>query len=186
MSRADYLEPIQFFKESCLLLGEYEDILPENTEVINSLELAMQLETEQQALPNGYQIWTDSIEAAVAPFYRAENNEKRKEGEEFIDAEIEQTLTAVNSYFRELQKKKIKKSITTKESYWLNVSGNIMELLKSISLGRYIFGDDGVPFLENIYNILKAGFYPCGIRKDGGIVAFDVGAWSLVKGNEDD
>ena len=172
MSRTDYFtEPIQFFNSSYLLSGKYEDILPKNTEIIKSLDLAMELENEKEILPDGYQIWSDAISAAVATFYCTD---KAKDGEELIEPEAGQAWAAVEQYFRELQLKKIKKTITEKESFWLIVSYDILEILKSVSLGRYVFGENGVPFLEGVYKVFKAGFYPCGIKNDGSIVAFDV------------
>ena len=171
MSKTDYfLEPIHFFNSLNLLSGKFADSLPENSEIITSLDLAMELENEKEILPNTYKVWSDAISKAVATFCCTD---KAKEGEELIDPESEKAWAAVEQYFGELQIKKLKKKISERELFWLVVSYDTLEILKSVSLGRYVFGKNGVAFLEGVYKVYKAGFYPCGIKNDGSFVAFD-------------
>jgi len=171
MSETSYfLEPIQFFNSSYFLSGKFEDMLPENTEIIKSLVLAMELENEIEMLPDGYQVWRDAITEAGAMRYCTD---KGMEGDELLDPELEGAWVAVEPYLKELQKKKLKKIITEKEIFWFVLAYDILEILKSVSVGRYVFGENGEPFFEGVYKVLKAGFYPCGIKNDGSLVAFD-------------
>lgn len=170
MTAEFFLEPIRFFNNAGLLGGKNSEILPRDVELITDLDLAMTLENSQDP-PKGYKIWRDEISGAIAPFYISQIG---REGRFIIDREADQAWLNLGNFEIELKKKKIRKTITVSEEFWLTTAYDILETLKYIALGRYINGQDGVKLLENIFLIYRSGFYPCGIKLDNKLTAFDV------------
>lgn len=74
----------------------------------------------------------------------------------------------------ELKKKKIRKTIKEAEEFRLTVAYDTLETLKSVVLGRYVNGPAGAAFLEDVFQVCRAGRYPCGVKSDGSLAAFDV------------
>lgn len=169
MQDKDYLSPLSLFNDPVLLTASRSDLLPQNVEIIRDLRRAMFLENDQD-LPVGYRIWSDALTGAVAPFF---TTAKAREGREIIDARAEEIWASKGNFELELKKKRIKKTITEHEEFWLTVAYDILETLKSVALARYIGGTLQSKFLEDTYATLQAGFFPCGLRADNGIVAFD-------------
>lgn len=164
-----FLAPVKFFATEDFLSGRREEALPTGTELVTDLAYAMTLENDQ-LLPQGYRIWADVLSAAVSPFY---STAEGKAGRTIIDQTAEQIWATTEAFQGELRKKKLRKTITAFEEFYLTVSYDCLEQLKSVSLGRFVHSD-GVEVLERIFSIYLAGFYPCGARTDGNLVAFDV------------
>lgn len=165
-----FLEPIRFFNNADLLDGKNSEILPHDIELVTDLDFAMTLENSQDP-PKGYKIWHDEISGAIAPVYSSPIG---REGRVMIDKEADQAWANLGDFEIELRKKKIRKTITVSEEFWLTVAYDILENLKNIALGRYVNGQDGVKLLENIFLIYRSGFYPCGIKFNNKLTAFDV------------
>lgn len=161
------IEPIRFFGSADLLGGKHPQDLPANAVIVRDLDQAMMLENEQD-LPPGYLIWRDQIEQALAEFV---TTPQADEAAERIEAAALQQWQAMGEFERELKKKKLRKTITLAEEFWLTVAYDILETLKSVALSRHATG--GVPLFEDIFAVFKAGFYPCGLTQDRRIVAFD-------------
>ena len=175
MSKAGWFtEPIRFFNSNCLLSAKYKYALPKNTEIITNIEQAMALELSQDP-PDGYDIWPDAVAFAQSQFYATENEEKVKEGEALINPIADLVIASANQYYdsHEFKIKRIKKLISEKEAFWLTVHYDIWRILRFVSLERYVLSKAEDSFYENTYSIFKAGFYQCGIKHDGNLIAFD-------------
>lgn len=159
--------PIEFWLDDKLLSGADSQALPQGTQIITDLEQAMLLENSQD-LPPGYRIWADAIPAALSPFY---STAKSREGEEMIEAQADEVLDARGDFELDLNKKRTLKTITEAEEFWLTVGYDILEALKAVALARYVQG--GEPFLEKLFAVYRAGFYPCGLDDKGNLAAFD-------------
>ena len=164
-----FLAPVNFFASDDFLSGKHEELLPDGTEVVTDLDRAMILENDQ-SLPEGYVIWSDVIPAAVSPFYATAEG---KAGRAIIEEEAERVWATTEALQRELQKKKLRKTITAFEEFYLTVAYDCLEQLESVALGRFVHSER-VDVLERIFSIYQAGFYPCGARTNGNLVAFDV------------
>lgn len=105
------------------------------------------------------------------PFYSSSIG---REGRALIEEEANQMWSRRGESELELKKKKIRKTITEAEEFWLTVAYDTLEILKSVALGRYVSGPDGVAFLEDVFQVYRAGLYPCGVKSDGSLAAFDV------------
>lgn len=55
----------------------------------------------------------------------------------------------------------------------MKVIGDVYYQLRAVTLQRYILGRREVSFLEKIFRVYLSGFYPCGLKKDGCMVAFN-------------
>lgn len=169
MKNKPFLQPLTLFNDPVLLSGNSPESLPQNIECVADLSTAMQLENAQ-TLPKGYAIWSDALADAVAPFYCTPAGH---EGREIIAAKAEEIWDSMGNFERELYKKRLRKTITEWEEFWLTVAYDILEILQSVALARYVGGGSQSQFLEDVYTVFQAGFYPCGLKKDGSIVAFD-------------
>ncbi|AGT09999.1 hypothetical protein JCM7686_2963 [Paracoccus aminophilus JCM 7686] len=163
------LAPVRFFLSPNLLSGHGGVA---DCEVINDLERAMQFENDQE-LPAGYAIWRDALEGAVSPFYATPEGQA---GRALIEPEGEEVWDARGEFQRELNKKKIRKTITPFEAFWATVAYDILETLQSVALARFVLGKKGEPLLERVFAAYEAGLYPCGLRRDGRPVALDPSA----------
>ncbi|AGT10002.1 hypothetical protein [Paracoccus aminophilus] len=169
MDEGFVLAPVRFFLNPNLLSGRGGVA---DCEVIRDLELAMQLENDQE-LPAGYAIWRDALEGAVSPFYATPEGQA---GRALIEPEGEEVWDARGEFQRELNKKKIRKTITPFEEFWNTVAYGILETLQSVALARFVLGKKGEPLLERVFEAYQAGLYPCGLRRDGQLVALDPSA----------
>ena len=129
----------------------------------------MVLENSQD-LPEGYGVWADAIEGGVYDFYATEEGQQ---GRAIIEPEADAVWTSRGEFQRALNKKKIRKTITPFEEFWATVAYSILENLQYVSLGRFVKGESGEPFLERLFQIYICGLYPCGLHDDGRIVALD-------------
>lgn len=170
MNNDDFLSPILLFDDPVLLSGSRSDLLPPRHEMVDDLDRAMTLENEQD-LPRGYRIWSDALSNAVAPFFTSDQG---REGRALIEEKAEEAWASRGNFELELKKKRIRKAITEREEFWLTVAYDVLETLKAVSLARFVGGVTQSPFLEDVYAVYKAGFYPCGLKGKGKIVAFDV------------
>lgn len=169
MEGEGFLSPVRLFDDPVLLSGSRIDLLPKASQVIGDLTLAMRLENDQD-LPRGYRIWSDALSNAVAPFY---SSDKGREGRAVIEAHADEIWALKGDFELGLRKKRLRKTITEREEFWLTVAYDILETLKSVSLARFVGGVTQSPFLEDVYGVYKAGLYPCGLTRTGKVVAFD-------------
>lgn len=163
----NYLDPIFFVKDPDLLSGANPQIFPVGTEITRDIDYAMTLENSQD-LPAGYRIWTDALENAVSPFI---SSDEARDGQRLLEEKADEVWAPLGDVELDLNKKQLKGTITEREEFWLTVAYDSLEILKSVALARYVGANDD--FLEKVYTIYCAGFYPCGIRNDGTLVAFD-------------
>ncbi|WP_199261274.1 hypothetical protein [Paracoccus binzhouensis] len=161
------LEPVRFLADAHMLSGSRPELLPQGSVVIRDLAEAMLLENEQDP-PPGYRIWRDSLEQRLAEFW---SSPAGREGRAIIDAAAEAQWNAMGDFERDLRKKKIRKTITPAEEFWLTVAYDSLETLKGVALARYVKGGD--PLLEKVFAVYRAGFYPCGITQGMDLAAFD-------------
>lgn len=172
ITNSHFLEPIIFAGEADFLSGNQPDLLPSKIELEADLNRAMELENTQDP-PPGYHIWKDSIDASVSPFYSTAN---AREGEAKLESAAEEVWAKLAPREMDLKKKQLKSGLSEKEEFWLVVAYDSFELLKLVAIGRYVTDGEGIPFLEDIFQVYRAGFYPCGLLRDGSLVAFDVRA----------
>lgn len=163
------LAPIRLFASDRLLSAKHGDRLPPNTELVPDLDRAMLLENAQD-LPDGYRIWRDVVSGAVAGFY---STAAAQDGRAAIETESQQIWEGCGEFERALKIKRIRKTITPFEEFWLTVAYDLFELLKSVSLGRHVLGRGNDAVLETIYTTVDAGFYPCGWHHENGLCVFD-------------
>lgn len=163
------LAPVRLFTSDSLLSAARPDLLPDNVEITDDLDRAMLLENGQD-LPEGYRIWSDVLSSATSAFY---STPEGREGRQMIETEAQRAWEARGEFERALRIKRIRKTITPFEEFWLTVAYDLLELLKSVSLGRYILGGENAPALEAALAVLEAGFYPCGWHGEGRVVALD-------------
>ncbi len=163
------LAPIRLFASDRLLSAKHGDRLPLNTELVPDLDRAMLLENAQD-LPDGYRIWRDVVSGAVSGFY---STAAAQDGRALIETESQQIWECCGEFERALKIKRIRKTITPFEEFWLTVAYDLFEMLQSVSLGRHVLGNDNDAVLEAIYTTVDAGFYPCGWHHENGICAFD-------------
>lgn len=123
-----------------------------------------------QDLPDGYQIWIDVVSGAVSEFH---STAAAREGRALIEVEARRIWDACGEFERALKIKRVRKTITPFEEFWLMVAYDLFEMLKSVALGRYVMGRKNDRVLEAIYTVLDAGFYPCGWRREGSVCVFD-------------
>lgn len=161
------LEPVRFFGSEQLFSGAKPELLPPGTTIIRVLADAMSLENDQDP-PPGYRIWHDVVEQTLAEFW---STPEAREGRALVDVAADEQWNSMADFERELRKKKIRKTITAKEEFWLTVAYDTLEMLKGIAVGRYV--RDGVPLLEDIFSVYKAGFYPCGVAHEMRLAVFD-------------
>ncbi|WP_062563862.1 hypothetical protein [Paracoccus aminovorans] len=161
------LEPVRFFGRKQLFSGAKPELLPAGSAIIRDLAEAMTLENDQDP-PPGYRIWHDVVEQTLAEFW---STPEAREGRNLVDAAADEQWNAMEDFERELRKKRIRKTITAKEEFWLTVAYDSLEILKGIAVGRYVCG--GVPLLEGIFSVYKAGFYPCGVAHEMRLAVFD-------------
>ncbi|MDQ7774554.1 MAG: hypothetical protein Q4615_00970 [Paracoccus aminovorans] len=124
-------------------------MLPAGSAIIRDLAEAMTLENDQDP-PPGYRIWHDVVEQTLAEFW---STPEAREGRNLVDAAADEQWNAMEDFERELRKKRICKTITAKEEFWLTVAYDSLEILKGIAVGRYVCG--GVPLLEGIFSVYK-------------------------------
>lgn len=161
--------PLRLFGSDRLLSAKHGEKLPLSTEFIAVLDRAMLLENAQD-LPDGYRIWRDVVSGAVSGFY---STAAAQAGRAAIETEGQQLWEGCGEFERALKIKRIRKTITPFEEFWLTVAYDLFEMLKSVSLGRHVLGRDNNVVLEAIYTTVDIGFYPCGWHRERGICAFD-------------
>ncbi|MFB9221850.1 hypothetical protein [Paracoccus cavernae] len=173
MSEIDFvLEPVHFFGSPLLLSGAHPEALPADAEIVTDLERAMILENEQD-LPAGYAIWLDAYAAAKASYF---STDAARDGEKIA---AEAALRQVSDIER-LEGAALE---TEFYEFWDTVAGEIIDQLNSIAISRFVLGQAVPKFFADLFQIYRAGFYPCGLREDGGMVAFDpkaLGGFDLV------
>lgn len=118
------------------------DTLPPNAEIITDLDRAMLLENAQD-LPDGYRIWPDVVSGAVSGYY---STAAAREGRGFVDAEGQRIWESCGESERALKIKRVRKTITPFEEFWLTVAYDLFEMLKSVSLGRHVLGRETTLF----------------------------------------
>lgn len=161
--------PIRLFASDRLLSAMHEDRLPHAAELITDLDRAMLLGNAQD-LPDGYQIWSDVVSGAVSDFY---STPRAREARALVETQAERSWEISGEFERALKLKRIRKTITPFEEFWLTVAYDLFEMLKTVSLGRHVMGRNNALPLEAAYAVLDAGFYPCGWHRNKRICAFD-------------
>lgn len=163
------LAPVRLFGKDRILSGSVPEALPPGCELIGDLDRAMVLENSQDLSP-GYSIWADKI-ARAQSLYNCEP--AAAEGRKLIDAEANLQWQARGPFELELNRKRLRRIITPYEELWLTTAYDLLELLKSIALGRHVLGEANAPVLEQAQTVIACGFYPCGWQASGHICAFD-------------
>lgn len=166
------LEPVRFFSSPRLLSGAEPAALPAGAEIVTDLERAMVLENEQE-LPAGYVIWLDAFANARGAYY---TRPEAREGE----ALVVETEEGQVSDLEELEGEVLETEFV---EFWDTVVAEVVAHFEAVSVGRYVLGERSPKLLEDMFQTYRAGFYPCGLRTDGGIVAFDpkaLGGFDLV------
>jgi hypothetical protein len=169
MHESHFLEPVEFFLSPKLLSGWTGDGMDQDVDIVRDLGLAMQLENSQD-LPEGYCIWSDYFPNAVAPFYTTALGQK---GRQIVEEHGATVWAQLGNFQIELRKKKVRKTITEFEEFWLVTAFDILEQLKMISVGRFCASDYDNSSLESVFRVFLSGLYPCGQKTDGRLVAFD-------------
>jgi hypothetical protein len=147
----------------------HADRLPPAAELITDLDQAMLL-ANAQYVPGGYLIWSDVVSDAVSDFYSTPG---AREARALIETQAERSWKTCGEFERALKVKRIRKTITPFEEFWLTVAYDLLEMLKTVSLGRHVMGRNNALPLEVAYAVLDAGFYPCGWHRDERICVFD-------------
>lgn len=163
------LEPILFLQSGRIFLvrGDFEINFP--FELITDLELEKELSLDQK-LPKGYLVWQDAIDNSVSKFRLSD---KYSEAENFI-AESEGVFSVYqNKKSLEYRKSKIKKYNTKYDDFFMSAIGESYYHMRMLSIRRFIIGYDESDLLEKMYVIYTSGLYPCGLKKDGAIIAFN-------------
>lgn len=169
MDESYFLEPVDFFLNPKLLSGWNGDGIDQEVELVEDLERAMLLENSQD-LSDGYAIWSDYLTNAVAPFYTTELG---RAGRQIVEVHGAKVWDRLGNFQIELRKKKVRRTITEFEEFWSATAFDILEHLKMIAVGRFCSKDYDTSRLENVFVIYANGFYPCGLRTDGRLAAFD-------------
>lgn len=163
------LEPIRFALSEKLMIGGDATRLDSSVELIEDYKLAVRLSSEQN-LPNKYHVWQDAIDNAVGEFRL---NKSYPDAEDFISEVDEQFSihqSALSLNYRRLKLKKINSSY---DDFYMKVIGGIYYQLRAVTLQRYILREREESFLEKNFRVYLSGFYPCGLKKDGCMVAFN-------------
>ncbi|QBR50355.1 hypothetical protein [Erwinia sp. QL-Z3] len=162
-------EPILFLQSGRIFLvrGSFEINFP--FELITDIELEKELSLDQK-LPKGYLVWQDAIDNSVSKFRLSD---KYSEAENFI-AESEGIFSVYQKKKSlEYRKSKIKNNNNKYDDFFMSVIGESYYHMKMLSIRRFIIGYDESDLLEKMYIIYTSGLYPCGLKKDGEIVAFN-------------
>ncbi|MDO5604898.1 MAG: hypothetical protein Q4G25_07045 [Paracoccus sp. (in: a-proteobacteria)] len=176
MIDADFiLAPVRLLESQALLGGGMPDHLPADCEVVRDLELAMNLENEQD-LPPGYLVWKDVQERAVAQF---RSSPAFHEAEKLIDPVIDAWWNQQKARRLQVRKDQIRGTVNLFDEFFYTVDYDISQQLKMVSAARYCLAEVP-PVLEVIFDVYRAGFYPCGWTQDNRIVAFDA---TVLKAN---
>lgn len=170
--KKDTLEPVHFFGLPLLLSGAHPEALPKDAEIVTDLERAMVLENEQD-LPEGYAVWLDACAAAQASYF---STDAARVGEKIV-------AEAGSRQVSDIERLEGAALETEFYEFWDTVAGEIIDQLNSIAVGRFVLGHVVPKFFADLFRIYRADFYPCGLRADGGMVAFDpktLGGFDLV------
>lgn len=170
MEEKDVLAPVRFAASPIFLSGLRPEALPASVIWEVDLVRAMDLENSQEP-PKGFLVWNDRIEDAVAPFYSTAEARDAKEKIEPVAAEVWQQLEPKE---RLLRKKQMRGGLSKKEEFWLTVAYDSFEKLQLVATARFVTRGRGEPFLERLYDVFCAGFYPCGVDDTDRIVVFDL------------
>ena len=163
------IEPMLFLQSDRIFLDSGTFEIKFSFEVINDLELAEKLSIDQ-VLPKGYLVWQDAIDNSISKFRLSE---KYSDAENFI-AESEEIFSIYQKQKSlEYRKSKIKKNNTRYDDFFMSVIGESYYHMKMLSIRRFIIGYDESDLLEKMYAIYTCGLYPCGLKKDGAIIAFN-------------
>lgn len=167
---ADFiLQPMRFIISEDFLSGCDGEKIPDNVEIIEDKKLALEISTSQN-LPQDFKVWQDVIDNAVSAF---RTDREFHEGERFLesaesDFESYQKRISLNH-----RKAKIKKNNTEYDDFYFNVLDESYYQLKMLSLQRYVKGhvEDGL--LERLFAFYLIGLYPCGIKNNKKILAYN-------------
>lgn len=113
--------------------------------------------------PSGYRCWPDAYALALAACL---TNPATKLAESFIEQQALQAQSDLDHLWDIAPD-------TEFLTFWDNLAEDILAQLKMIGISRFVLGHRAPALLEDIYQTYRAGYYPCGLREDGGIVAFD-------------
>ncbi len=163
------LEPVRFALSKNLIAGGDATTLDSSVELIEDYKLALRLSSEQN-LPNKYHVWQDAIDNAVGEFRL---NKSYPNAEDFISEVDEQFSIHQSALSLNYRKLKLKKINSSYDDFYMKVIGDFYYQLRAVTLQRYILGGRKESFLEKIFRVYSSGFYPCGLKKDGGVIAFN-------------
>ena len=167
---ADFIfQPVRFILSEDFLSGCDGEKVPDFVEIIKEKKSALEISISQN-LPQGFKVWQDSIDNAVSEF-RMEKG--FHEGEVFLesaDSDFESYQKKISLSYR---KAKIKKNNTEYDDFYFNVLGESYYQLKMVSLQRYVKGYIEDSFLERLFFCYSAGLYPCGIKNNKKISAYN-------------
>lgn len=169
-----YMEPVRFFNQPQFLAG-LTTVLPQYS-VINNKDEALQLLFSQH-LPAGYRIWDDFFAEQV--------------GALILDVNYEQADENIQQHIRLAASDDMKAQIRKRKAYLLKKKAGLTEnveyddfisetsdechyMLMMVSVQRYLKGLQTGSVLETVFDILKAGALPCGVKESSAaLVIFD-------------
>lgn len=163
------LEPIKLVLSVGFLARDDACIRDSSVELIKDMNLALSLST-QQNLSDNYLIWQDAIDNAVGQF-RLKNS--YPDAESFISEVDEQFSIHQSVLSLNYRKQKPQKTNSPYDDFYNSFIGEIYYQLRAVTLQRFVLGERKESFLEKIFRVYSSGFYPCGLKKDGGVIAFN-------------
>lgn len=176
-----YMEPVRFFNSPFFLSGS-NPISIEN-EVVTKKDEALRLLFSQD-LPSGYLVWSDFISELISDLILDCNY---KGAQEKITKTIRhETLDLQKDSIKKrkefLLKKKAGLQNTNAYDDFVNEVGDEYNyVLMMVSTQRYLKGKKVNNKLEELFDILKAGVAPCGVKiKNHDIVIYNPSELKLV------
>ncbi len=169
MNRNGFEQTIRLLTSNRLFSGGFPEKLPDGTEIVTSLEDAMILANEQD-LPDGYRIWEDVQENAIASFRTTKDYH---DAVALIDPVAHEVWTATKKTRLDLRKKQIRETLTQYEEFVTTLAGDVLEQLKIIAAGQICEKEHLDSVLQAMLFAYSAGFYPCGWSEGGNIVVYD-------------
>lgn len=167
----DFLEPVLFVESEKYLSGANKN-LP-NYEYINDVTLALKLFFEQN-IPSGFAVWNDFWIKHTSYIL---NNPQYKDAFNEISKNLNKTTP--NSQKKAIKERLIylkmnKRGLVNSEYYNFKekIKDDVYDILQTISIQRFIFEHKDSK-LEEIFNLLKEGYFVCGVKNDSRLVLFN-------------
>ncbi|RKO80840.1 hypothetical protein C5E04_16530 [Pectobacterium parmentieri] len=176
-----YMEPVRFFKNPLFLSGS--KMASSKHDVITKKDDALKLIFSQD-VPSGYWIWDDFFSGLISELILDDNYDlAQKSIVERVIAENDDTLKETIRKRKEylIRKKAGLAGNSEYDEFVKEVGDECNYMLMILSVQRYLKGEGVNNKLEELFDIFKMGFLPCGVKKNANeIVVFDPSVLTVV------